>query len=210
MIDIGSLCKQLAPIGMQIQPDQRWILMHLIINKDPELIRRVGIHEDISALLKNKPESNMDASLFEIVQVFSSFHILTLDSALKLFYQLDFNSGNPALKEAFEVYKALGELENLADDLNIIGPKLPSPPEHLAAYDVEASHPASWQKTELKFHSTSCRVSTSSQISRSGNRTSSTRPRCRPTSATAKTTKRLIRWSGQARSKNFKIASAST
>lgn len=151
MIDIGSLCKQLAPIGMQIQPDQRWILMHLIINKDPELIRRVGIHEDFSALLKNKPEANMDASLFEIVQVFSSFHILTLDSALKLFYQLDFNSGNPALKEAFEVYKALGELENLADDLNIIGPKLPSPPEHLAAYDVEASHPASWQKIELKF-----------------------------------------------------------
>lgn len=126
-MDRASLSKWLSKL--EVNKSQRFTLMQLIINRDSQLIDLVDASKDVTGLLQNSCENTSDARLTEIIPVLDAFDVLSHNFSDRLMHELEVNPHNSALAEAFEVYKAICDLENLGDDLKIIANKLPDVPK---------------------------------------------------------------------------------
>lgn len=115
---------------MELPEDQRLKLMQLAINSDQRLTQIVsGSIEELNNIPDALDVKN-GVTVPEIISVLEIFGKLDLKSGRKILYQLEVNPSYEPIKQALEVYQALGELGDLIQDLKIIQKNCAVPPEH--------------------------------------------------------------------------------
>lgn len=119
-LSLFELCDKLKPLAREIQPEQRYKMMQMIINKENDLNRAVSTGEDLSEIINREVEVKKDVDIKTVIQVAGRFDLLNSTDQTKLLFQLYAASSNVALCEAISVYKGTEDLGNFIEDLNMI------------------------------------------------------------------------------------------
>lgn len=123
-LSLFELCDKLKPVAQNIQSEQRFNMMQMIINKENALNRAVVTGADLSTVISKEVEVKSDVDIKTVIQVAGRFGLLDSTDQTKLLFQLYATSGNLAITEAISVYRGTGDLGNFIDDLNMIAKKI--------------------------------------------------------------------------------------
>ena len=135
-LSVEELCSKLAPLGLQVQAQQRFVLMQLIVNRDRALVDAALSSKDVGQLLQNACEPIDGVTLLDAAKVLSAFNEIGSDEYKKIIHELKHVPNNETLAQALELYRCLGDLKNLSEDFRIIAKGLPIPTQDFIIQEV--------------------------------------------------------------------------